>query len=562
MLNGIPDKVREKLKELSRQFVLGLPERTQQLNYFLTRLDIPDEFDREDFDKARNAAHKLSGSGATFGFIGISNAAREMELLLTNCMNRNVPLPLKEKGRLTELYNTLAGECERAQMETAVEVKRKVPVSPRGGGAETEEERAPRYLCLWKSDSFFLEDLKIQLGFFGFSILELDSFAPARRLIADGHSVVLILDAGQMRKDSEIAEKVRKFCSSQPRERLRVLYLSESDDFDIRLFSVRHGGDAFLAFPFDLPGLIDKIDDLCRKEVEEPFHILIVDDDPEQISFYAMILQNAGMITSVVTDPHNVIPVLIESKPELILMDLYMPDCGGQELAALIRQQEAFVGIPIVFLSVERDLNKQLEAIKQGGDDFLTKPIQPDHLITSVAIRVERTRRIRFFMERDSLTGLLNHSQLKKKLTDDLNRARRLGSPICFAMIDLDHFKSVNDNYGHLTGDKVIKSLAKLLQERLRKTDTIGRYGGEEFGVILFNTDLNNGERLMNEIRESFSRIRQREKTEDFFVTFSCGITIMRSDAEMSAISEEADKALYAAKRNGRNRVERFTEQA
>lgn len=222
----------------------------------------------------------------------------------------------------------------------------------------------------------------------------------------------------------------------------------------------------------------------------------------------------------------------------------------------MIRQQESFVGIPIVYLSVERDLERQLAAIKRGGDGFLTKPIQPEHLVTEVAIRVERTRKIRYFMERDSLTGLLNHSQLMKKLSDDINRARRLGNPLCFAMIDLDHFKAVNDNYGHLTGDRVLKAVAKLLQERLRKTDTIGRYGGEEFGVILFNTDLENGTRLMNQIRDDFSRIRHRESKRDFFVTFSCGITVFRQGRDMTSLCEEADRALYAAKNRGRNRVE------
>jgi len=122
-------------------------------------------------------------------------------------------------------------------------------------------------------------------------------------------------------------------------------------------------------------------------------------------------------------------------------------------------------------------------------------------------------------------------------------------------MIDLDHFKSVNDNYGHLTGDRVIKALSRLLQERLRKTDTIGRYGGEEFGVILFNSNAENAERTMNEIRESFSRIRQRDGDKDFFVTLSCGIASFPDYEDALRIGEEADKALYAAKRCGRNRT-------
>jgi diguanylate cyclase (GGDEF)-like protein len=169
-------------------------------------------------------------------------------------------------------------------------------------------------------------------------------------------------------------------------------------------------------------------------------------------------------------------------------------------------------------------------------------------------------RRLRYYMERDSLTSLYNHSQLMKRLADDLSRSWRIGSKTCYAMIDIDHFKLVNDNHGHLTGDRVIKALSQLLVERLRKTDTVGRYGGEEFGVILFNTDINSGEILMNEIRESFAKIRHREAKNDFFVTFSCGITEARPEDALVGIKEQADKALYFAKGHGRNQVVRYTE--
>ena len=255
------------------------------------------------------------------------------------------------------------------------------------------------------------------------------------------------------------------------------------------------------------------------------------------------------------SDPKTVLDILVEAKPELILMDLYMPECNGTELLSIIRQQEVFVGIPIVFLSVEEDKQKKLDAIRYGGDDFLTKPVDPEYLITSISNRVSRTRNMRFFMERDSLTGLLNHSNLREHLTREILRATRAQSNLCFAMIDLDHFKLVNDTHGHLIGDKVLKSLSRMLQERLRRTDIIGRYGGEEFGVILLNTDGNNGERILNEVRNNFSRIHHQAEDEEFFVTFSCGIACFSAFQDARSITNAADRALYEAKEGGRNRV-------
>lgn len=410
-----------------------------------------------------------------------------------------------------------------------------------------------RLICFYKRVPEIAEGIDNQLGYFGFPIHIIEEFNELPELLKQRNQVVLLMDAKEINSlsDKNTLLELRK---NYPRK-LNFIFLSLRDDFDTRLLAVRTGGDAFFSQPIEITRLIDKIDSLYTKINHEPYHILIVDDDLEQVSYHALILQQAGMITSVVPNPKNVFQVLVESKPELILMDMYMDGCSGIELAALIRQQEAFVGVPIVFLSEEDDLDKQLIAVSHGGDDFLTKPIKREHLISSITIRAERTRHIRFFMERDSLTGLLNHTNLVESLSKEIQRAGRIGNTLCFAMIDLDNFKTVNDTYGHLTGDQVLKSLSRMLQERLRKTDIIGRYGGEEFGVILFNTDVDNAAKLLDSIRDSFGKISHRFGDKEFYVTFSCGIATYPEFRDVTGISEAADKALYEAKGRGRNRV-------
>jgi diguanylate cyclase (GGDEF)-like protein len=130
-----------------------------------------------------------------------------------------------------------------------------------------------------------------------------------------------------------------------------------------------------------------------------------------------------------------------------------------------------------------------------------------------------------------------------------------MGISVSFAMIDIDRFKSVNDTYGHLTGDRVIKSLARILQDRLRRSDIIGRYGGEEFGIILFNSDAHQAFLILDDIREAFSRIQQSDGPREFCTTFSCGIADFPRFASPLKMSEVADAALYAAKEGGRNQV-------
>jgi diguanylate cyclase (GGDEF)-like protein len=196
-----------------------------------------------------------------------------------------------------------------------------------------------------------------------------------------------------------------------------------------------------------------------------------------------------------------------------------------------------------------------MEAVRNGGDDFLTKPVDPQYLVSLVRVRVERTRNMRYFMERDSLTGLLNHSNLKDQLGREIIRARRMGTSLSFAMIDTDRFKRINDTFGHLTGDRVLKSLARLLQDRVRRTDIVGRYGGEEFGVILLNADAESARKIMDEIRINFAQIRHRADDREFYISFSCGIAEYPGYEDAEELSCAADEAMYAAKQAGRNRV-------
>ena len=188
-------------------------------------------------------------------------------------------------------------------------------------------------------------------------------------------------------------------------------------------------------------------------------------------------------------------------------MDMYMPGCSGRELSRVIRQIPQFVSLPIVFLSSETDKTVQVSAMRVGADGFLTKPILPEDLVTAVAVRAERTRVLRSLMMRDGLTGLLNHTTLSQFLETALATAHRHDGWLCFAMLDVDHFKKVTYTYGHPAGDQVLVALARLLKQRLRTSDMIGRYGGEEFAAVLQDVSLDEALRIMDQIRRDFAAL-------------------------------------------------------
>jgi diguanylate cyclase (GGDEF)-like protein len=316
----------------------------------------------------------------------------------------------------------------------------------------------------------------------------------------------------------------------------------------------RTGGEEFFYRAVDPGQLIEKIENYTHASTQDPYRILVVDDSKAQAKYIENILNKSGMIPGVITDPMQILVALNDFQPEIIIMDMYMPGCTGMELARVIRQQDKFHSVPIIYLSAEDDVNKQLHAMSLGGDDFLTKPIDPKHLVATLINRGRRARSLLALMIRDSLTGLFNHTHTLYLLDLEINKAQQKSLPLSFAMLDIDYFKKVNDNYGHPIGDRVLKSLSLFLKQRLRKTDHIGRYGGEEFAIVLPNTTERDAKIILNEIRERFSELPQPAGDKTFNVTFSCGIA-MSSIENSQSLCEKADQALYDAKRNGRNTV-------
>jgi len=341
---------------------------------------------------------------------------------------------------------------------------------------------------------------------------------------------------------------------------LPIIFFAQKDSASLeqRLKASRIGGRRFFLRP-SAAQLIRAVEKYYSEQPEEPYKVLVVDDSKSQALFCDKALQAAGMETCVITDPMEVLNAIESFQPEIIVMDMYMPGCTGTELASVIRQQNEYLSLPILFLSGEEDVNIQLAAMRRGGDDFLTKPIDPDHLAARVMNRGHRSRVLTNLIVRDSLTGLYNHTHILDRLAQACRQAKETNTPLCFAMVDIDFFKKINDNYGHPVGDKVISALSLFLKQRLRKSDSIGRYGGEEFAVILPATRGKDALHFLNDIREVFSQLEHSAGDSEFKVSFSCGVSEFTGD-NAEHIIEQADEALYAAKKQGRNNVQLYVD--
>jgi len=540
--------IEDKLSALRKSYLRQLPAKIKEIeeNFALIKENAENEVVLKNMHRT---AHSIAGTGASFGYKSIGKTAKTLEAILKTVIEEKAEMNDKILSQINSNIVALYDLVKQSGCETIENKTSEYFSLPKG----IIEEEKNKTVFLVEDDPPLRRNLEIQIGHFGYNVKafgQLDDFKKAiKKSMPSAIIMDIVLHEGNL-AGIEAVQDIRKEGKHTP-----VIFISNRDDLDARLQAVRAGGDAYFIKPVNISSLVERLDVLTTYRKVEPYRILIVDDEVELAKFYSTVLEAAGMQTRIVNDPLKALEPLMEFNPDLILMDKYMPGCDGQDLAKVIRQIEAFFSIPTVFLSSETNIYKQMEAMRMGGDDFLTKPIDPAVLVSSVSIRAERMRTVRSLMEKDSLTGLLNHTKTMEQLDLAVERAKRSNSKCCFAMIDIDRFKLINDTYGHPAGDKVILSLSRLLQQRLRKIDTIGRYGGEEFAVILGDIDKAEAFRVLDEIRVSFSNIRHQHEGKEFSATFSCGIAVFPDYKDASALCSEADKALYTAKNTGRNRV-------
>ena len=489
------------------------------------------------------AAHKLAGSGGTFGFDALGIAARRLEQTLQGWMTAAHVPDATELASFESILAEMRVQSERHSVADMV-VKRQPVLLPSDGSL---------LVGVVEDDAELACELETVLTGFGYRSQIYASLNAARAAESGDRPDVWVLDLGLPEGSlagAEFAVIIKDSPASPP-----VAFISARGDFQARLAAARAGGSGYFIKPLDITSLVDWIDRATHRRADSPYSVLILDDDGELAGYHATLLRAAGMLVTLEQNPHHVMEALSIATPDLILMDLHMPDCSGLEVAAVIRQQELYLGLPIVYLSSETDVGQQQAAMQVGADDFLMKPISPECLVATVRQRAERARRLNLLMSSDSLTGLLKHVKLKEQLEIELVRARRSQTSLAFVMFDMDHFKHINDSYGHLSGDRVIKSLAHLLKQRLRRSDSIGRYGGEEFAAILPDCGPAEARAVVDDIRQRFAELRFGQSGAEFSVTLSAGIAAFPDIDDAEAVIRAADKALYAAKQGGRNRV-------
>ncbi len=540
------ERLRGKLDELRDSYARSLPDKLASVQRAAEAI-VRRDGSPENVHELRHVAHGLAGSGSTFGFPGVSEVARELELLADTILARSEATPGPRE--ITALHE----HVEALRLAAAEPARRERLALPDAERAVRASSHGPRLIYLVEDDPLVAEKITGELEHFGYAVQTFDGTGRVLEALEQVRPAAIIADV--MFPEGELAGPalVTRIRESLEREPPPVLFVSARSDLRARIEAIRAGGRAYLTKPLDPVALVDKLDAITAPVTAEPIRTLVVDRAEGQR--IAATLEAAGMLAESIDDPSHMTRMLAELAPDIVLIDDGIEGFAAEELARVIHQHEGLVGVPVIFLVEESEALRRATRLPVGADGLIIRTTDDDDLIESVRRRVEHSRTLRLRLVRDSLTGLLNHAAIMERLSSETLRAKRQGAPLTLAVIDLDEFKQVNDRFGHLVGDRVLKSVARLLRERLRCTDSIGRHGGDELAIVMPETSGVSAARVLEGIRISLARTSFRAGEERFSVTASVGIAVLPPAKSPVELLRAADAALYQAKENGRDRI-------
>lgn len=289
--------------------------------------------------------------------------------------------------------------------------------------------------------------------------------------------------------------------------------------------------------------------------------VLIADDNKYNIRLLTDILQDAGYTVYTADNGVPVLEMTHSLKPDAVLLDIMMPGLNGFQVCELLKKDTETRDIPVIMITAKTDGNDINCAFELGAFDYIKKPIDEIEVLARLksALRYkEQQDKLKDMAMKDGLTGVYNHVLLLELFQKELIKQQRHKGNMAFVMVDIDYFKRVNDTYGHTSGDIILKELAGIISVSVRGSDIVGRYGGEEFSIILSEVEFDEVLKLCERIRSDIENYVFRLSDETIHITVSMGVYF--KTPEDKTISEDiikkADEALYHAKRSGRNRVE------
>lgn len=542
----------ETFSELKSQYVQRSTDRLAQIIELVTKL-ISNPMNKDLVQQLSRHFHWLAGSGSMYGFQKVSAMGLEGERIcdaITAQSGAASPVDLEKlRVLLQELSLQFTGGED-------------APDTVNLGKVRSINSTGRQEVLVIDEDQKDLASLRKQVEEHGFSFRSARSFATTIIELEKRMPEGLILEIPLPDGDAyELVERVRAMPGG---DEMAIVIVSKQTGFLDKVRSIHCGADAHFEKPVDVKAMFRRLRYLLDKRYQETPRILSVEDDPDQAAFIRAFLESAGYQVRTCTDPKNFESYMSAFQPDLVLLDVMLPGMTGYELARYIRQDERHATLPVLFLTTQGQIDARIESARAGGDDHLVKPVPPALLLSSVSSRLERARFLKTLLRRDGLTSLLNHTSFMEQAQTVIAQRRRHTGFTALILLDIDYFRSVNERHGYPGGDKVLVALSLLLRRRLRQSDIIGRYAGDEFGIIAEGLDETEAMALSGRLLADFASIQHSTLSHSgFYATCSAGISIL--DAKTMTVESwisSAFKALQQAKNAGRNCAVAYQEES
>ncbi|MDD5305965.1 MAG: response regulator [Deltaproteobacteria bacterium] len=525
------------LEDVRRSYAAKLPAEIAILGKAVARAR--DLGDPASVTEAHRLAHAIHGTAGTLGFGEISEGAREIENLL-HPGRFGDGLDHEKWARIERALARIESAPRQPRTRTSV-----APPAP-NVGTVLVADRDPAALVAFKAMGH-RGSIKVLTA-----RSEAEALARAHDTRLDG--AIIDTDIG----GADVFEICRSLRSLPGHSSLPLAVMSTDSSVSNRVAAAYAGASVFLQKPISDAELAETVRHFIASTTTEKTRILLLDDDEDFSAFLAGMLTQERMEVTTVPDPSRILDVLAETRPDILLLDVVMPFVSGLDVCRMLRSTSAHRELPILFLTAETSVESRVACFEAGGDDYIEKPVVREELLARIEVRMDRQRLFRQRADRDALTGLFSRRAFVESLNARLSDAGRRERPVAVCLIDIDHFKSINDSFGHLAGDRVLAALGRLFSSRFRANDVRGRWGGEEFVMALDGEEPDTARMILNQVLAEFRRmVFEGDHGESFTVSFSGGVASFPRDGKsIDGLLRVADTHLYEAKNLGRSRIE------
>ncbi|MDZ8050943.1 MAG: response regulator [Aulosira sp. ZfuVER01] len=531
---NVQNQVETGVSKVWEEVAQKLEERVMTIEQASTML-LQGKLSEEMQSKAKIEAHKLAGSLGMFGSDEGSHLAQELESL----WEMGTKLKPETRQQISQLVGALRQQLQLLNSEYKQELL---------SNNQLMDERP--LLLIVNQDRELAEVLAKETNSWAMRSQIAKDAPTARELIAQNSPDIVLLDLSTSDSTENLLVLLAEL--SACKSPIPAIVLTDKDSLLDRVKVARLGGSGILQKPVFPNQVLETVTQILQRTRSTQAKVMVVDDDPQILAALQTLLVPWGMKVYTLENPLRFLEAMAVAQPDLLILDVELPEISGIELCQVIRNEPQWSGLPILFLTAHNDTKTRQQVFLAGADDYISKPIVEPELITRILNRLERSRWLRNLAELDGLTLVAN----RRKSTEDLNRylqsSERHQQPFCFAIVELDNLKEINQKYGHAVGDRVLSRLGELLRQTFHTQDVVGRWGGTEFVVGMAGMTKNDGVRRFLELLQSLRQIEfTAANNQKFHVTFSTAVVEYPQDGtNLQALYQAADAVLEQARRS------------